>query len=179
MKPSATLIIAIFALAFPACEKKTTAQANPAPAAVSLDPFFVSAPPASPAAIHSIRATAKPGDTVTVSGLVMGRETPFVDGRAAFVLGDRSVLTPCDENPGDECATPWDTCCDTPEDKQRATATIQLLDKNGRVIKQSLKGTHGLTELSTVTLTGIVDKASTSEALIINASQLHVTPRKR
>jgi hypothetical protein len=42
------------------------------------------------------------------------------------------------------------------------------------VLKQDLKGVHGLTELSVVTLTGTVAKSSTPEALIINASQLHV-----
>lgn len=178
MKTTAILIIPVLALFLPACEKKPSTQAATASAAESLDPFFVAAPPPSPAAIHTLRASAKPGDAVTVTGIVMGREAPFVEGRAAFVLGDRSILTPCNENPGDQCTTPWDVCCDTPEDKQRATATIQVLDKSGRVIKQGIKGSHGLAELSTVTLTGTIDKASTPEALIINATQLHVVPRK-
>jgi hypothetical protein len=178
MKSPAILILPVLALCYTACEKKPTTQAAPTPAAGSLDPFFTTTPPSSPAAIHTVRANAKPGDTITVTGLVMGREAPFVEGRAAFVIGDRSVLTPCNETPGDQCATPWDVCCDSTEDKQRATATIQLLDKSGRVIKQGLKGSHGLTELSTVTLTGAIDKASTPEVLIINATQLHVTPRK-
>lgn len=157
-----------------ACEKpaaETPASTTPA---VSLDSYFAAEAPVSPQQIHVVRASAKPGDQVTVSGIVMGREKPFVDGRAAFVLGDPSKMTPCNKMPDDHCKTPWDACCDTPEAKREGSATIQLVD-NGRVIKQELKGVHGLKELSNVTLTGTVDKASTAEALIINATKLHVT----
>jgi hypothetical protein len=157
-----------------ACEKpatETTASTTPA---ISLDSYFAAEAPASPQQIHAVRASAKPGDQVTVSGIVMGREKPFVDGRAAFVLGDPTKMTPCNKMPDDHCKTPWDACCDTPEAKREGSATIQLVD-NGRVIKQELKGVHGLKELSNVTLTGTVDKASTAEALIINATKLHVT----
>lgn len=155
-----------------ACEKPATQTTSTAPA-IPLDSYFAAEAPASPQDIHVIRTTAKPGDQVTVSGIVMGREKPFVEGRAAFILGDPTKMTPCNKMPDDHCKTPWDACCDTPEVKREGSATIQIVD-NGRVIKQELKGVHGLKELSTVTLTGTVDKASTPEALIINASQLHV-----
>jgi len=179
MKTTPILLLSAVCLSLSNCKDKPadSSSNNPQAAAIALDPFFVAKPPASPGQIHTIRTTAKPGDTVALTGLVMGRDQPFVDGRAAFVLGDRTVLTPCNEKPGDSCETPWDTCCNTPEEKQQATATIQLLGPDGRVLKQGLKGAHGLTELSAVTLTGTVDKASTPEALIINATQLHVAAR--
>lgn len=156
------------------CEKPAATQASSTPS-VSLEAWFTDTAPADPQPIHQLRTTAKPGDTVTLSGLVMGREHPFVEGRAAFILGDPAKLTPCNKNPDDHCTTPWDACCDTPELKKEGTATIQITE-NGRVLKQPLKGQHGLKELSTVTLTGTVDQASTPEALIINATALHVIP---
>lgn len=155
------------------CGKKETAAVVEAPSA-SLDSWFTATPPSDPQPIHLVRKTAKPGDKVTISGRVMGRLHPFVEGRAAFILGDPEKLTPCNERPDDPCATPWDTCCDSAEDKRLGTAAIQIVDSGGRVLGQSIKGSHGLKELSTVTLTGTVDKASTPEALIINATQLHV-----
>ena len=103
------------------------------------------------------------------------REHPFVEDRAAFVLGDPAKLTPCNKMRDDHCKTPWDACCDTPEAKKEGTATIQIIGTDNRVVKQSLKGEHGLKELSTVTLTGTVDKTSTPEALIINVSSMHVS----
>jgi hypothetical protein len=176
MKHTAIAILPVLALSLSACKEQPAAStANPPSAAelAAFDKFFVATAPASPGEIHAVRGTVKPGDTVTVKGLIMGREMPFVEGRAAFVLGDRTLLTPCNEKPGDNCATPWDTCCDQ-EAIPQATATIQLVDADGRVLKQGLKGVHGLTELSAVTVTGTVDQASTPEAFIINASQLHV-----
>lgn len=167
------LLSVISALFLPSCKKPAAAETTATPT-IPLDSYFSAEAPASPQAIHALRTTAKPGDQVTVSGVVMGREQPFVDGRAAFILGDPTKMTPCNKMPGeDHCKTPWDACCDTPEAKREGTATIQIVD-NGRVLKQGLKGVHGLKELSNVTLTGTIDKASTAEALIINASQLHV-----
>ena len=176
MKTTTLLLLPAVCLCLANCENKpaaTTAAATQA-STTDLDSFFVANAPASPGEIHIVRNTAKPGDAVTLTGLIMGRDTPFVEGRAAFILGDRSVITPCNAVPGDNCETPWDACCDTPEAKQRATATVQLVGPDGRVLKQGLKGVKGLTELSTVTLTGTVDKASTPQAFIINATQLHV-----
>lgn len=169
--PLAVLPLCLLSLS--SCEKKTEAQAEIIPAVV-LDSYFTSSAPADAKAISTLRTTAKPGDEVTVTGLVMGREKPFVDGRAAFILGDPAKITPCNEMPDDHCKTPWDACCDTPEAKKEGTATIQIVDADQRVLKRSLKGEHGLKELSKVTLTGTVDKSSTPEALIINATALYV-----
>jgi hypothetical protein len=163
---------------FAACgdRTKSTAGLTPPEAAASdsVDAFFVDAAPADPQPIHLVRTTAKPGEEVTVSGRIMGRMNLFVEGRSAFILGDPAKLTPCNEIPGDECGTPWDTCCDSKEAKLEGTATIQITGADGRVLKQSLKGVHGLTELSTVTVTGTLDPASTPEAMIVNALKIHV-----
>lgn len=160
-------------LTITSCKKDATSQAETTPK-VSLDRYFTETAPADPKSITALRETAKPGDQVTLTGLVMGRKKPFVDGRAAFILGDPGKLTPCNKIPDDHCETPWDACCDDPDVKRAGTATIQLVDADQRVLKQEIKGAHGLKELSSVTLTGTVDKTSTPEALIINATVLHV-----
>ncbi len=167
-------ILALLAF-LPACKKSEETAAKTE--AISFTQYFTAIAPPSPQAIHAIRETAKPGDQVVVSGVVMGRAKPFVDGRAAFVLGDPAKVTSCDKMPGekDHCKTPWDACCDSPEAKREGTATVQIIGSDGRVLKESLKGINGLKELSNVTLTGTIDKSSTAEALVINAQALHVT----
>jgi hypothetical protein len=142
----------------------------------TLDRFFTPEAHADAGQIHIVRQSAGPGDEVTLQGLVMGRLKPFVDERAAWVLGDPTVLTPCNQKDGDECATPWDVCCDSKEDKRRGTATIQLVGEDGRVISQSLKGVHGLVELSSLTVKGTVAEGSSEESLIVNATEIHVRP---
>lgn len=122
--------------------------------------------------IHVLRETAKEGDQVTVSGKIMGNSKPFVEGRAAFILGDTEVLTSCDEMPDDHCETPWDACCDSKEDKKRGTATIQVVDAEGRVLKEGLEGVGGLEKLATVTVTGKVAPGSSKDLLVINATAI-------
>lgn len=156
----------------------STSQAPPAAeiSDAALDGWFAATPAPDAMPIHLVRRQASAGEPVTISGRVMGRLHPFVDGRAAFVIGDPELLTPCDEKPGDNCPTPWDTCCDTAEAKREGTATIQIIGDDGRVLPASLRGVHGLVELSTVTINGMIAEASDGDSLIINASSIHVHP---
>lgn len=163
------------------CDKKESAtQASdiPAPAATApsaaLSSVLAAAAKGEPKAIHVLRTSVKPGDEVTVSGKIMGHEKPFVDGRSAFILGDTEVLTACNENPDDKCSTPWDACCDSKEDKKRGTATIQVVDADGRVLKEPIEGAGGLANLSAVTVTGKVADGSSADLLIINASAISI-----
>lgn len=122
--------------------------------------------------IHIIRKTAKAGDTITVTGWVMGNMSPFVEGRAAFILGDPKVVTACNMRPDDHCSTPWDVCCDDPADIKRATATIQVLDSDGRVLKEGIEGVEGIEKLSKLVVTGIVAEGSSEDSLVINAKAI-------
>lgn len=174
MKTKTACIILAVAALLASCDKKETTAATPpasAPSAALAD-VLATAPTGEPKPIHLIRATAKPGDSITVSGKIMGNEKPFVDGRSAFILGDPEVLTPCNEDPADKCTTPWDNCCDSPEDKKRGIATIQIVGADGRVLKESLEGVAGLVNLAAVTVTGKIAEGSSADLLIINAEAI-------
>jgi hypothetical protein len=179
MRPVHLLLSGLLALV--SCgEKKPSAASSPDAAAAAADPalaaVFTATAPAGPRAIHEARAAAKPGDEIVLSGRVMGADNPFVAGRAAFVLGDPALLTTCNERPGDECPSPWDTCCDTPEAKRDGTATIQVLGADGRVAKGTLEGVCGLAKLARVVVAGKVAPGSGAESLVVNATAIHVLP---
>lgn len=168
-------LLAIAALALISCEKhESAATTPPATDNAAFEAYFSADPIADPQAIHVAHTTAKPGDEIVIKGLVMGREKVFVDGRASFLLGDREKLTPCNEMPDDFCPTPWDACCDSPEVKRTAIASIQILDADGRVLAGGLKGVKGLKELSAVTVSGTVDASSSEGNLIVTAKRIHV-----
>ena len=174
MKTTCLVLATATAALFASCGKKeasVTAPTMSAPSA-ALSAVLAAAPTGEPKSIHLIRTTAKPGDDITVSGKIMGNEKPFVAGRSAFILGDPKVLTACNENPADKCTTPWDACCDSPEDKKRGIATIQIVDADGRVLKEPVEGVGGLANLATVTVTGKVAEGSSVDALIINAKAI-------
>ena len=171
---------ALFLAAFVAvsCQKSDTPEVDPPEAGPSaaISAVIETDPAGEASPIHMARQTIQPGDKVTVKGQVMGNKHPFVEGRAAFILGDRELLTPCNENPDDPCETPWDACCDSPEDKKRGTATIQIVDADGRVLKESVEGVGGIENLAKLVVTGTVAEGSSADALVINAEAIKVGP---
>lgn len=175
MKTKTTCLLIASAILLASCGKKdtqTTGEASITEPNPVLATVLATPPTGEAQAITTIRSTAKPGDTITISGKIMGSGKPFVDGRAAFMLGDPSVLTPCNQNPGDQCETPWDNCCDSKEDKKRGTATVQIVDADGRVLKESIEGVGGLRNLAQVTVTGKVAEGSSADLLIVNATAI-------
>lgn len=173
-KTNCLLIVTSFLLA--SCKEKAvtlTPITSKEPSA-ALAAVLASAPIGEPKSILLIRSSAKAGDEITVRGRIMGNDKPFVEGRAVFILGDPEVLTACNDVPGDKCETPWDACCDSPEDKKRATATIQILGADGRVLKEAIEGVKGLKKLATVTVTGKVADGSSADLMLVNAMAIRV-----
>ena len=148
------------------------------PKSDALKKVFATLPEGKPVAIHQARTVAKPGDTITIKGRVMGNTKPFVDGRSIFVLGDTETLKACSDNPGDGCETPWDTCCDSPEAIKLGTATIQVVDAKGRVLKEGIENINGLKKLSYVVVSGKVAPGSTADLLLLNAEAIKVEEAK-
>ncbi len=168
MKATSSLLATAMLLV--SCGDKTqTIATTPAAPSEALSTVLAAAPEGEPQSIAKARTTAKPGDEITLSGRIMGHANPFTEGRAVFILGDPSVLTACSDQPDDECETPWDTCCDSPEDRKRGIATIQIVDTEGRVLKESIEGVSGLEKLATVTVTGQIAGEASADLLIVNA----------
>ena len=175
MKTTIILIAtSVFLVSCNAKKAETPPAATPAKPSAALEKVLSAVPTGTPRGIAASRDSLKPGDEVTLSGRIMGTKSPFVDGRAVFVLGDPEVLTPCNEKPGDNCETPWDTCCDSPEDKKKGTASIQIVGEDGRVLKEGLEGIAGIEKLATLTVSGKVADGSNPDLLIVNATALQV-----
>lgn len=124
--------------------------------------------------VVAARAAAKPGDPIVLHGKVGGKMKPFSDAVAVMVLADLEAITSCDKNPDDGCETPWDFCCEEPAKIAASTATIQATGADGKVLRSTFRGLGGIKELSELVIAGTVDKASTPEALIVNATSIHV-----
>lgn len=165
------------ALAFTSCgEKKTTKADDSTASGNTLESVIIKAAPADAMSITDVRKAVEVGKEVTLSGKVMGTKDPFVEGRALVVLGDPAIITSCDLRPGDNCVTPWDVCCDEPEDIKAAIATIQVVDAQGKPLKQGFKGVNGIKELSNLVVKGVIAEGSNADNLLINATAIYVTP---
>ena len=149
------------------------ASTAPLPAALILKEA-----PAGAKDIAAAKKDAKEGDEIVIRGQVGGREEVFTAGRAAFLIADMK-LPACNTKPGDKCATPWDFCCETPETLKASTATIQIVDAQGKLLKTDVRGVSGIDHLSVLVVKGVVAKRE-EQNLVINATGIFVeTPQPK
>ncbi len=147
-----------------------SASAEPLPFPASL---LSSAPFEGAVSVSKAKSAVQPGRKILVRGRVGGTSKPLAENIAIFVLADEQTIKACSDIPGDSCPTPWDYCCEPTEKLRDSTATVQVKDGSGNVIRAGLREL-GLKELSTVVVSGTVDPASGQGILIINAERIHV-----
>lgn len=170
----ASLLTSIF-VTLAACDSKPAASPADAAAksAAALPAnLFLAAEPADAKSVEQIKGTAKAGDTVAIQGRIGGGEVPFVDGRAVFTIVGRGIPA-CADNPDDHCKTPWDYCCETAEDIAIHSATIQVVDDKGALLRTQLKGEHGMKELSDLIVVGKVAQAD-DKVLVVHATGIYI-----
>lgn len=166
-------LTALAALSLAACsDKKETTDTPPPSGGADIASVIVTAPPEAPASIQSVRQSAKAGETLTVTGQIMGDKTVLVDNRAIMKIGDPAAISACEPDEG--CATPWDACCSDPDVIKGATLTVQVVDKDGKILKSGFRGVSGIKELSEVIVTGVVAEGSNKDNLMLNATAIYV-----
>lgn len=123
--------------------------------------------PADALEITAAMKSAKVGQTITVRGNVAMSKDAFVETRAMFTLVDESTRKGC-------CPTSDklpDTACDIPAEGR---ATVQIVDASGRPLRAGLNGQHGLKPGAEVFVTGKVETANGTDALVLTAASMHV-----
>lgn len=121
-------------------------------AAVAGANYLLAAEPDGAQDIISVRNTAADGDDVLVIGRIGGAENPWVEGRAAFTIVDRS-LQACSDIPGDGCPVPWDYCCET-DKLPTSTALVKVVDADGQPVAADARKLLNVKELSSVVVQG-------------------------
>ena len=114
--------------------------------------FLLDKKPSGAADVLTVRADARDGEDVILTGRIGGSSNPWVEGRAAFSIVDDS-LRACSDIPGDQCAKPWDYCCET-DKLATSTALIQIVDEAGSLVKADARTLLNVKELSTVIVQG-------------------------
>jgi len=158
-------------LLFAACgdsNEPTSSVTNSA--STALTGYFADIPAEGAIGVAAARSSARPGDVITVRGVIGGTVTPFTDGYAMFVLSDESIAFCSTDD--EHCAQPWDACCEDPDKLAAGRALVQLVHENGAPIPLTIRGVNGLTELDSVLVTGQVAPASSPQNLILNATAI-------
>jgi len=166
----------VLALSLASCsDKQEEAQASTTSESASgLASLLVTEAPADALSIAKLRTTAKVGDEVVFSGKIIGNSTVLIDGRAIMVMGDPQKITSCDLMHGDNCATPWDVCCDDHDVIKNSIVTVQVVDADGKPLKQGFRNVGGIKELSNLVVRGKVAEGSNEANMLINATSLFV-----
>jgi hypothetical protein len=102
-----------------------------------------------------------------VRGNVAMSKDAFVEKRAMFTLVDESTRKGCCP-PSDKLP---DTACDIPAEGR---ATVQVVGADGKPLRAGLNGEHGLKPGAEVFVTGKVDTANGSDALVLTVVSMHV-----
>ncbi len=113
---------------------------------------------------------ANENEEVAFSAIIGGRVDPFIADSSVMLVADNS-LPLCN----DGCKAPWDACCETPKDRLRLSATVQITDEKGKVFKEGLKGKNGLRAGARVQIAGRV-KRKANGVFLVTAHQIKVEP---
>lgn len=181
--PDRLLLPSLLALALLACDggsqptvpvQPPGSGSQPAPAAQAPASLWLDARPEGQIEdLSAVRARAAVGEEVTFLARVGGRAEPFNAKRALFVVAD-PALRSCELIEGDGCKTPWDYCCEKPEQLKVGLATVQLVGDDGKPRLGSLEGQHDLDALAYVVVRGKVRELNDEGLFIVDASGIWV-----
>ncbi len=131
--------------------------------------------PAGPDAGAKFALSADPGDAVTVVAakergggdatlVVQGRIEALTKGFAILKLMD-TALKYCGEVHAEGCKTPWDFCCDTPEDQRAHRLLVEFHGADGKPVET--KGLPNTRLLDLVKIRGkLIENAQGSLVLV-------------
>jgi len=181
MNRTALLMTSLVLLAA-ACDRSTPAPAAPIQPTPATEPtratvvalptgLVVRAELPQASGLGEVMREAKVGDRVVFAARIAGRADPFVNGRAMMVVSDPKLL-PCNEREDDQCATPADLCCETRETLRTNTATVQVVDAQGRAIPLGLAGVEGLAALDHVVIEGVLTERGDEGGFVVNATRV-------
>ncbi len=149
-----------------------TPSASP-DAAASGDKYLLASAPQDAQEVIHLRENAQDEQAVVVAGRIGGSANPWVEGKAAFSIVDSS-LKACSDREGDNCARPWDYCCET-DLLPKATVLVKVVDDAGNLVATDARKLLQVKELQTVVVQG---KAKRDEAgnLTVLASGVYLKP---
>lgn len=121
--------------------------------------------------VIAARAEAKHGEPIIVVGRIGGSANPWVEGRAAFMLLDASVVVVAngtESAPGEVC---MDDCCAIA--RAESTTLVKVIDARGTVLSADARQLFGVTVGDMVVVQGKVNKDEAGNFVVL-ADGVHV-----
>lgn len=136
--------------------------------------LLASAPQGDVMSVAQAKADATEGQTIMVLGRIGGRMEPLSSDSAVFVIVDMEILHCGQMGEKDHCPTPWDYCCEPPDNLAANSATVQLVNAEaGDALEDVDPIAAGLEPLDEVIIVGTVGPRPSPEVLTIQATGVH------
>lgn len=173
-KVTSLLALSIAVLSFTACgseDDTETTENSSAGASVDGSRYLLEEEPDGVTDVITARKDASDGEEVVIVGRIGGSTNPWIEGRSAFSIVDES-LKACSDIPGDNCAKPWDYCCET-DKLPDATVLVKVVDEDEKIVKTDARQLLGVQELSTVVIQGQAQRDDAGN-LVVMASGIYI-----
>lgn len=105
--------------------------------------------------------------------VLTGRLKDFVGGKSAFTVVDGSVRSCLEMGDEDHCDTPWDYCCEPRENLTKNSLLVKVVNADGKMFNSEVKGVSSLDHLSTVVVTGKMNRDEAGE-VTLDASKIYI-----
>jgi len=175
-----TLVTCVAAAIIVGCTRTDTGPTkgkgpDPKVSAEAKAKYLLADEPAGAKGVIEFKKAAKDGEEVVVVGRIGGSEKPFT-GRAAFTIVDVKFKA-CSDIEGDNCPTPWDYCCEAPEELAKGTVLVKLVDSAGKTAPDDAKALLDLKELQTIVVRGQARRDESSSISVV-ASGIYIKKKK-
>lgn len=162
------------ALVLTACEKPASSPTAAAPSAdtpTAAPAWVLTSMPENAVSVGQLKAQAKEGDRVVLRGRIGGRSEPMTSGSAVFLVMDPAIPS-CADEPGDNCPTPWDYCCEPKDSLAANNATVMVVDPAGQAVDTDMR-LAGFAPLDEVVVVGVVGPRPSPEVLTVRAEGVY------
>lgn len=166
---SAFVLILSFSLLLAACGENSSNIISGG--ASDVPTWVLTTEPDDAQSVSVLKASAKEDDKVVLRGRIGGRVQPLTDGSSVFTVVDLNIPY-CGQNSGESCPTPWDYCCETSETIAMNSATIQIVDGEGRRLDSS-PTEYGFAPLDEVVVVGSVAPRPDDRVLTVRATGVY------
>lgn len=175
MKNCLTILFAsiVTAALFGCGDTATPATSSGQLTTVSIDAskYALAEEPEGAIGVIAARESAKDGESIVVVGRIGGASNPWIEGRAAFVLLDASMMLVAngtDSAQGEICL---DDCC--AQERAASTTLVKVVDSSGQVLAVDARKLLNVTENDMIVVHGKVNKDQAGNFVVL-ADGVHV-----
>jgi hypothetical protein len=175
MRPALLIVIAsLLSIAGAGCGSSSSASVDTnAVTPVSFDgsKYVLAEEPDGAVGVIAARETAQDGEPIVVVGRIGGATNPWIEGRAAFMLLDASMVIVADGTDGADGEICMDDCCAT--ERLTSTTLVKVVDGGGQVLTVDTRQLLGVAANDMVVVRGTVSKDESGNFVVL-ADGVHV-----